>query len=304
MPEGSFAVVSDFVGAVPGAAKEGAIAIRQGLATIFGPAAGEFGQYLADKVRFHRYRSLEKILAKAVGPGGRPPKIPPFKFLVPFFEQASLEEDDDDVIIDIWAKLLADAAREFSSRHMIFLRLVKEITSQEAQLLNDLCHRYRGGFEGPGVWSAAEAPGAITEAGIYNFLMDWIDNPSTDSKRPFAAQLIEKFEKPGVLIRSVSYYKGTRGAWPYDHADNDATSDLASPLERAYPHISFDILRGLNIIQEGTTDEVWHKGFMASVSFYELTPLGVEFFTLCNGSDRVKPPQGNSWSPETGWQWR
>jgi hypothetical protein len=75
-------------------------------------------------------------------------------------------------------------------------------------------------------------------------------------------------------------------------------------LERAYPSISFDILRGLNIIQGGTTDEVWHKELMASVSYYELTPLGVEFFAMCNGSNRVKPPQGNFWSPETGWQWQ
>jgi hypothetical protein len=178
-------VANDVFGAIPEAAKEGVVAIKQGLSTVFGPAAGEFGEYLADKVRFHRYRSLEKILAKAVGPGVRPPKIPPFKFLVPFFEQASLEEDDDDVIIDIWAKLLADAAREFSSRHMIFLRLVKEITSQEAQLLNDLCYRYRGKTEGPGSWSVAEAPGAITESAIYSFLMDWIDNPSADAKRTF-----------------------------------------------------------------------------------------------------------------------
>lgn len=43
---------------------------------------------------------------------------------------------------------------------------------------------------------------------------------------------------------------------------------------------------------------------MTSVSYYELTPLGVEFFTLCNGSDRVKPLQGNAWSPATGWHWR
>jgi hypothetical protein len=134
--------------------------------------------------------------------------------------------------------------------------------------------------------------------------MDWVDNSHTDTEHPFAVRLIEKFEIPGGLIRSISYYRGTRGAWPYDHADNDQTSDRLSPLEQRYPHISFDILRGLNIIQEGRTDEVWYKDYMASLSYYELTPLGVEFFALCNGSDRVKPPQGNYWSPKTGWQWR
>ncbi len=294
----------DPVGNDSDAAKEGVIAVKQGLSTVFGPAAKEFAEYLADKVRFHRYRSLEKILGKAVGPSGRTPKLPPLKFLVPFFEQASLEEEEDDVIIDIWAKLLADATNEFSSRHMIFLRLVREITSKEAQLLNALCYRYRGQPEGPGVWSTAEAPGAITESAIYNFLMAWVDNPSIDRKPPFAVRLIEKFEIPGVLIRSVSFYKGTRGAWPYEHADDDETSDRLSPLEHEYPNISFDILRGLNLIQQGVTDEVWYKDYMASVSYYELTPLGVEFFTLCNGSDRVKPPQGNFWSPKTGWQWQ
>ena len=29
--------------------------IRDGLATLFGPAAREFGEYLSDKIRYHRY---------------------------------------------------------------------------------------------------------------------------------------------------------------------------------------------------------------------------------------------------------
>ena len=297
-------MASEAVTGIGDAAKEGVLAIKEGVATVFGPAAHEFGEYLADKVRFHRYRALEKILAKAAALVGQSRKPPPFKFLVPFFEQASLEEDDDDVIIEIWAKLLADASKEFSSRHMIFLRLVREITSQEAQLLNDICYRYRGNPEGRALWGVGDAFGYLTDSTIYKFLVEWINHLPSDAQRPFAVRLIEEFEVPGILISAVHYNKGRRGVWPYDYADDDETADSLSPLQRAYPQISFDILRGLNIIQEGVIDEVWYNDFVVSVYYYVLTPLGVEFFTLCNGGNRVKPMQGNFWSPETGWQWR
>lgn len=278
--------------------------LRDSVSAIFGPAAHEIGDYLADKVRFHRYRSLTKILNKVQDKYGEQPRIPPYKFFVPFCEQASLEEDSDEVIIDIWAKLLNDAVKEFSSRHMIFLRLVKEITSQEAQLLYDICYRSRGVPDSVGVWGVSDAPGSISEAAIYNFLVEWVEHLPSGSAKPFRNHLIEKFEIPGVLIRHITFAKGERGVWPYGQADDDGTSDLASPLEKRYPRISFDILRGLNILNEVVTDEIWYNTYMVTLSYFEISPLGVEFFSLCNGGSRVLPQQGNYWSPETGWQWR
>ena len=184
---------------------------------------------------------------------------------------------------------------------MIFMRLIKEITSQEAQLLYDLCYLYRGKGDGPGIWSVADAPGSITEAGLYGFLVEWTEHRRANADKPFRYHLIEKFEIPGVFVRSITYCTGTRGAYPYDQADDDETSDLASPPERKYPRISYDILRGLNLLNEVSTEEVRYADLMVSVAYCELCPLGVEFLTLCNGGVRVKPPQGSFWSPDTGW---
>ena len=283
------------------AAKEAASSIRSGVTAVFGPAGREMGEYLADKIKYHRYKSLMKIFEKVQAEFGTKPKIPPYKFFVPFCEQASLEEDDDEVIIDIWSRLLKDAINQFSSRHMIFMRLVKEMTSREAQLLHDICYDFRGSTDDPGVWGVGDAPGYITEAGIYKFLVDWGDS-SERPHAPFRKKLIEKFEVPGVFVRHVTFARGVRGVWPYREADDDPDADQVSPIETKYPRISFDILRGLNILNEITTNEIWHRDQVVIVTYSELSPLGVEFFSLCNQGLRVVPKRGDSWSADAGWR--
>lgn len=278
--------------------------VRSGLATLFGPAAIIFADYLGDKAGFHRYRAAMKILARVKPAAGETVTMPPLKFFLPFLEQASLEDEDDDDMINLWARLLADATRQFSSRHMLFMRLIKEITSLEARLLYDLCYRSRGRGDGPGTCSVADAPGSLTEGRLHGFLAEWVEAESCARRKHFRNHLIEKFEVPGVFIRSITFCKGTRGVRPYVQADNDETADLAAPLEKAYPSISFDVLRGLNLINEIDSDEIWHEEYMLNVAWYEVSRLGVEFFSLCNGSKNIAPPQGNVWSPDTGWEWR
>jgi hypothetical protein len=131
-------------------------------------------------------------------------------------------------------------------------------------------------------------------------LADWLSEC-----RPglFREELIKKFEVPGVLIKHVAFGQGKRGVWPYEDADNDPDADRPSALEERYPRICFDILRGLNIINEITTNEIWCGDRVVIISYDELTPLGVEFFSLCNSGTRVLPKQGNSWLAERGWEW-
>jgi hypothetical protein len=106
-------------------------------------------------------------------------------------------------------------------------------------------------------------------------LADWLSEC-----RPglFREELIKKFEVPGVLIKHVTFGQGKRGVWPYEDADNDPDADRPSALEERYPRICFDILRGLNIINEITTNEIWCGDRVVIISYDELTPLGVEFF--------------------------
>jgi hypothetical protein len=106
---------------------------------ILGPLA-EIGDPFSDKVRFLRYRSGMKTLNRAVeiakAKGILPNEIP-MKFLVPFIEDCSLEEEDSP-LIEQWASLLASASKGFDPLHVAIKDVLKNISSKEAVLLERL----------------------------------------------------------------------------------------------------------------------------------------------------------------------
>jgi hypothetical protein len=54
----------------------------------------------------------------------------PNKFLVPFLEQASLE-DPESSLIDMWASLLSSAAENFSSYHTHFVSIISQLSAKQ-----------------------------------------------------------------------------------------------------------------------------------------------------------------------------
>lgn len=82
------------------------------LKTIVGPAASEIGLMLGDSVRFYRYKNLVRIAEKVEAIEkvrqleGKAIEIP-MRYAIPIIEFAS--KDDDDVIQNRWALLIANA---------------------------------------------------------------------------------------------------------------------------------------------------------------------------------------------------
>src|ERR1700730_715931 len=106
---------------------------------ILGPVA-ELGDLFSDKVRFLRFRSAAKTLNRAAEIAteqGISPKAIPMKFLVPFIEDCSLEEEDSP-FIEQWAALLASAAKGFDPLHVAIRDVLKNISSKEAALIEAL----------------------------------------------------------------------------------------------------------------------------------------------------------------------
>jgi hypothetical protein len=106
---------------------------------ILGPVA-ELGDLFSDKVRFLRFRSAAKTLNRAAEIAkeqGISPKAVPMKFLVPFIEDCSLEEEDSP-FIEQWAALLASAAKGFDPLHVAIRDVLKNISSKEAALIEAL----------------------------------------------------------------------------------------------------------------------------------------------------------------------
>jgi len=62
-------------------------------------------------------------------------KPAPPKFLVPFAEKSSRENEDSD-LISLWAHLLATASSDYHSRYATYVEILSEIGSDDAKLLS------------------------------------------------------------------------------------------------------------------------------------------------------------------------
>jgi len=67
----------------------------------------------------------------------------PVKFLVPFLEQASLEElGNDKTVLDMWANLLASASH-YQSRQVLFIDLLGKLSTADARMIKLIYSRIR-----------------------------------------------------------------------------------------------------------------------------------------------------------------
>jgi hypothetical protein len=100
----------------------------------------EIGDLFSDKVRFLRFKSAVKTLNRAAAIAkekGIEPKTIPIKFLVPFIEDCSLE-DEESPFIEQWASLLASASKGFDPLDVAIKDVLKNISSKEAALIETL----------------------------------------------------------------------------------------------------------------------------------------------------------------------
>lgn len=106
---------------------------------ILGPVA-EAGEFLTDKIRYVRWKSSIKTLKRAqeiAQKNGISPKEVPVKFIVPFLEKASLE-DESDPLIERWASLLANASGKVEFSKSVYIDILSKISNEEASLLDEI----------------------------------------------------------------------------------------------------------------------------------------------------------------------
>lgn len=109
------------------------------LQRLLGPVA-EASDLLTDKIRIIRFENAIKTIKRAeeiTENEGIKIKQLPLNFLVPFLEQASLQEDDQ--LTDIWARLLSNAATEYNPIYAVIKDTLSRLTSKEVHLLNQIC---------------------------------------------------------------------------------------------------------------------------------------------------------------------
>lgn len=110
------------------------------LGTVLGEAEMEMAGWLGDLVRARRLRSVTKVVKKAekqLRDAGIDPKTVPLRTLSPLLEGASLEDEDDEDMLDKWGALLAKAA----AGHEIppgVIQLLEQISPTQARYMDEL----------------------------------------------------------------------------------------------------------------------------------------------------------------------
>jgi hypothetical protein len=106
------------------------------LRRLAGPAADQVGFMLGDKAWEYRANNLTKItlrLQRKLDEVGLPANAVPPRLLLPIIENCSVE--DNETLQEMWAGLLATASQEKDSMSPSFIETLKQLTPEEARLL-------------------------------------------------------------------------------------------------------------------------------------------------------------------------
>lgn len=122
--------------------EEAAKAAKDYMDKLVGPGLEQGGGIIGDTVAYWRFKNQVNLVLKAKtfleGKGIEPQRLLP-KVVAPLLEAGSLEGEDD--MKDRWAALLASAAAEPSSVPPAFPRILSELSSTEARILEWMTER-------------------------------------------------------------------------------------------------------------------------------------------------------------------
>lgn len=264
---------------------QGTKELSKALVEILSPATELLGA-LGDKARIYRQLSLLRSLKRAkeiADAEGVQLKEPPLKFLVPMLEDCSLEEPDDSTLIDMWARLLVAESKNHKSEHHLFIRVLRELTAQEACLLKFICSpenhshctsrphlediesEWRDAYVHIRIRDAIKSLGGISS----------IEN--NDSFNILHSNFLSNSEPEGTIIYFFDIGAGVPNHYPVD----DIYSSPRGPIDDDFDQSSIAILKGLNLIGDYRSPEIWFGKYCFTVYAYYLTGLGARFIAAC-----------------------
>jgi hypothetical protein len=199
----------------------------------------------------------------------------PRKILIPALEKASLEDAEDDVMVDRWANLLASAAQEVKVQPR-FVGILDELAGSQAECLERVAFNRFSEFDYP----AAEFADSFLTFAEHNIREDL----EAETRRILTGEehidaafnaLARAFNRPGALL-SVTFIHDSRGGmWEgYDSVSDSGIRDEAN----------LSILESLGLIRYVVIKVTVHaeSQFQVSVHYHHLTQLGVEFCEVCS----------------------
>ena len=206
----------------------------------------------------------------------------PNKFLVPFLEKASLEELDS-VLVDRWADLLASCSADPASAHPIFVKILSEMTGNDAFLLSEIAFNC---IDKQVAWNSEFIYGH-DDWSLRHDLAEWFKDNEQDIGAEYDENnlpnvdiiydhIMDIFGAPGVSLMDVTVTEiESYQFWSFNLRDKD--------LPPAAYHVDdkIDILCALQVIAKHDI-HISNARFEVDVFFVCMTSLGVKFLSKCD----------------------
>lgn len=227
------------------------------LVDTFSPASETLG-LLGDAIRLARVEVATRVALRAkekAEKAGLRLVAPPFKFLVPFFEKASIESESDDEMQSLWANLLVSAATNVDQLSPIFIDILSKLRGVDAKVFEDIMSH--------------EEFGTATEESIYRYNEYWFpDRAITHRKQPWTAgslsSFMEKyFDYPGVLKELIVIDTG-----------GEYYEDEGGCIDKM---MSLHVLSSLNLIAR-VQKELKISNYSCIFIYWHATELGLAFW--------------------------
>jgi hypothetical protein len=195
----------------------------------------------------------------------------PTKFLVPFLEQASLEEPDSP-LIDLWANLLASASEEFSSTHIHFVSILSRLSSEQAKLFEAMIQR------APDLhWLEIAQDESHWFRDGKNFVELLKANRQQGQKiRKLTADVLDELVEEALQLPTI--------VWVHTAMEIDGQYYDLMPAYRTYAddqEADYSILEALGLLRKVETGFIDFEEAVIAASYYHLSALGFYLAKAC-----------------------
>lgn len=254
--------------------------IAKSVCDLFSPLT-EFSGAIGDHIRVYRKLSVLKTLKKAeeiAKERGIELEAPPIKFLIPFLENSSLEEADDNVLIELWAKLLVSSSTDFKREYNLFIRILNELSPIEAKIFNHIANSsIHDSFTGIRIHMedvATDWDNDFALKRLKDTIAEYKSTPLTEiDYSEFEHRLRSKYQTPGVYI----YFLWVTSPLLDDHLYDTPRcefDDFSDP-------VAISMLISLGLIKNFQSPDYLFEDVSICIYAYTLTPLGASFYEAC-----------------------
>ncbi|MBS0238849.1 MAG: hypothetical protein JSR89_10545 [Proteobacteria bacterium] len=245
------------------------------LVDICSPISETFG-LIGDKIRVYRAQQTIKTLNQAkeiADEEGKQIELPPPKFLIPYLNDASLENDGDSSLQEKWAALLVNAGHLPDSIAYFAKSLLANISSGEVKFLDELVTRQKIGELDPDQYVDRQNTLVKQFAEKFERMIVRMDSGEIKTFEEFSEEVASiEASVPELLVSSFNFQTTCTAV-----ATREKYAAYQSGYFKQNMHL-FLMLESRNILanRDRTLMEFGSTNKLFALSTLEFTQLGIE----------------------------